>query len=84
MFYTRPTRLHFCSASLVKHQMSTDRHVAPLGLKYPDSEPTFLCSYTLMFMFNLEATNTNFILPSLMHQTEYEAVSVLSMRLYFS
>jgi len=29
-------------------QQSTDRHMAPLGTHYPDSEPINICSFSLM------------------------------------
>jgi hypothetical protein len=37
----------FDSASLLKQQ-STGRHIAPLHKHYPDSEPTSLCSFSLV------------------------------------
>jgi hypothetical protein len=41
------SELDFYIAISLKQQ-STDRHFAPLGQDYPDFEPIFLCSYSLM------------------------------------
>ena len=38
-----------------------NRHVAPTRTYYPDSEPTSLCSFSLMPRVSGEATNTNLI-----------------------
>ena len=51
--------MDFYSASSLKQQ-SAGRHVAPLGTHFPDSEPTSICSFSLM-LHSGEATNTNYI-----------------------
>jgi hypothetical protein len=55
------TELDLYSASSLKQQ-SVDRHAChPTLTHYPDSEPTSLCSFSLMPVFSGESTNTNFI-----------------------
>ena len=52
---------------LVLNQQFTGRHVAPLKTHYPDSEPTSLCSYSLILCTKQRAANTNFIVFGLTH-----------------
>ena len=53
-------QLDFCSASSLKRVHRYTCCCTPTH--YPDSEPTSLCSYSLMLLLNGEVANINFVI----------------------